>query len=196
MPKGILKLLSHCIMLTLPLSPTAGLLQVAWKSCSGILAKIWALVISRARTQVRVRWGSVVPSVCLVCLCHVLWFASVFRSVVRKKLSPPLRLQSIWWCVFEFLLVPVISWGKQVLLPSFAELPSSGADIGRASALSCGLGLPCGSYNFWSFLLGVKFMRGFGDVLCCLLWTGACRKRCLRSWEVYLLQHFLLVAEH
>lgn len=51
---------------------------------------------------------------------------------------------------------------------------------GNTSALSCCLHLPCESYGFWWFLLGVKFMKGLGKVFYCLWWTGACRKN---VWE-------------
>lgn len=59
-PKGLLKLLSLCIVLTLPSSHAAELLQVGWQSLIGvgILARIRVLSISGARTQVRVHWGT------------------------------------------------------------------------------------------------------------------------------------------
>lgn len=43
---------------------------------------------------------------------------------------------------------------------SLSSLLHQEQDIGIASALSCRLHLPCESCSFWSFLLGVKFMRG------------------------------------
>ena len=124
----------------------------------------------------------VIPSVCLVCLRHVLWLASVFRSVVRKKLSPPLRLQSTLVMCFWIVLgtYHLMWWASPLMKLCWAPFLHQERDIGNASALSCCLHLPCESYGFWSFLLGVKFMRGFWEVLCFLWWTGACRKN---VWE-------------
>lgn len=102
MPKGLLKLLSHCIMLILPSSHAAELLQVAWKSLIGvgIVAGIWVLAISGARTQVR---HTAIPSVCSG-LHHSLPLCSerslLFHSAYKVH----------WWYVFQFFLVLIISW--------------------------------------------------------------------------------------
>lgn len=184
MSKGILKLLSHCIMLTLSSSHAAGLLQVVWKSFNGGLAFLqafghWPHPEPGHRSG---RAGAQSCTKCLVCLCHVLCLASVFRSVVRMKFFPLLRLQStLVMCFLTFLGIYHLMWWASPLTKLYwAPFLHQEQDIGNASAPPCCLHLPCENYHFWSFLLGIKFLGGFWEVLFCLGWTAAWRKN---VWE-------------
>lgn len=146
----------------------------------GILAGIWALASSSARTQLS--WGSESYQ---ASACYVFAMCSgLHRSLDLwwEKLSPPLRLQStLVMCFLIFLGTCHLRWWASPLVTlCWAPFLHQEQDIGNASALSCSLHLPCECYCFWSFLLGVKFRRGFWEVLCCLWWTGACRKN---VWE-------------
>lgn len=178
-------------MLTLPSSHAAGLLQVVWKSLTGvgILARIWVLAISVAKTQVRVHCGTESYQVSAqACIILYIWGQKeAFSSTQLEKYIGDMFFNFSWY------LSHVASQ------PSYQTLLSSllcqEQDNGIASAISCCLHLPCESCSLWSFQLGVKFMRG--------IWRcfGACGevqhvdKKWLRMWEINLLQHFLLIAE-
>lgn len=124
MPKGLLKLLSHCIMLTLPSSHAAELLQVAWQSLIGvgIPARIWVMSISGARTQVRVHWGTESYQVSAQA-CITLYICGQKEAFSSTQLTMYINDK-----FFNF------SWyfsscGDPAFLPKFAELPSlSGAE--------------------------------------------------------------------
>lgn len=87
--------------------------------------------------------------------------ASFFTSVFRKKLALPLSLQGALVICFSILLG---AYHLVVSQPSYQNSLSSllyqEQDINIVSAISWCLHLPCESGRFWSFLLGVKFMRG------------------------------------
>lgn len=138
MPKGLLKLLSHCIMLILPSSHAAELLQVAWKSLIGvgIVAGIWVLAISGARTQVR---HTAIPSVCSG-LHHSLPLCSerslLFHSAY--KVIGDMFFNSSWY---------LSSRGEPALLPKFTELPS----LSGAGHQHCFCYLLVSSFTVWKW---------------------------------------------
>lgn len=174
-------------LLTLPSSHAAELLQVARKSLigDGILARIWVLAISRARTQVRVHWGTESYQVSAG-LHHSLYLWSersfLFHSAYKVH----------WWYVFQFFLVLTISWWISPL------------------SKICWVSFFIGSRTSTLFLLSpavfIYHVKVAGSGHSCLVlsswevlwyrcWSAACRKTLLRTWEINLLQHFFVIAE-
>lgn len=140
MPKGLLKLLSHCIMLVLPSSHAAELLQVAWKSliCVGILARIWVLAISGARTQIRVLCGTesyqVSAQACII--LYICGQKEAFSSTQLTRHIGDMFYNSSWY---------LSSHGEPAFLPKFTELPS----LSVAGHRHCFCHLLLSSFTVW-----------------------------------------------
>lgn len=181
-PKGFLKLLSHCIMLTLPTSHAAGLLQVAWKSFNLGLAFLqgcghWPHLEPGHRS------GCVGAPICAKCLIGMSGLHQSLNLWSERSFLVHSGCKLLWQCVFEFFLVCITWCGEQALLLSFAVplFHHQELDIDRASAVSC-CHLQDESYSFWSLLVGVKFMRGFWEVIFLPVVNWSISEKCLRTW--------------
>lgn len=127
-------------LLTLPSSHAAELLQVARKSLigAGILARIWVLAISRARTQVRVHWGTesyqVSAQACII--LYICGQKEAFSSTQLTKYIGDMFFNSSWY---------LPSHGESALLAKFVEFPS----LSGAGHRHCFCYLLLSSFTMW-----------------------------------------------
>lgn len=128
-PKGFLKLLSRCTMLTLPTSHAAGLLQVAWKSFNVGLAFLqgcghWPHLEPGHRS------GCVGAPICTNCLIGMSGLHQSLDLWSERSFLVHSGCKLLWQCVFEFFLVwffYMMWWASPLTKLCCASVPSSGA---------------------------------------------------------------------